>query len=80
MTTVEPSPAGESVGPSPKKSGHLTLTEIAQLVAQAIVDQHQHLTETNKTWVYATDRDELVDFHAHQSVNANPPNNLGNEH
>ncbi len=85
MTKVGPLTAGESSrlsagnsrGKSPEKSGHLTLTEIAQVLAQTIVNQHQELTRANELWVYATDRDELLDFHGHQSVNANPSNNLG---
>lgn len=80
MTTVDPSPAGDYVGRPPKKSGHLTLTEIAQLVARAIVEQHHERAQANAQWVYATDRDELVDFSAHQSVNANPSNHSGTEH
>jgi 4-aminobutyrate aminotransferase-like enzyme len=47
----------------------------AQLIAQAVVDQHQSLTQAHSSWVYATDRDKFLDFHAHQSVNTNPSNN-----
>jgi hypothetical protein len=58
-----------------EKSGYLSLEQIAHLIAQAVVDQHQSLTQANSSWVYATDRDKFLDFHAHQSVNTNPSNN-----
>jgi hypothetical protein len=40
------------------------------------VDQHQSLTQANSSWVYATDRDKFLDFHAYQSVNANPSTHM----
>ena len=58
-----------------EKSGYLSLAQIAHLIAQAVVDQHQSLTQANSSWVYATDRDKFLDFHAHQSVNTNPSDN-----
>jgi 4-aminobutyrate aminotransferase-like enzyme len=58
-----------------EKSGYLSLAQIAHLIAQAVVDQHQSLTQAHSSWVYATDRDKFLDFHAHQSVNTNPSNN-----
>ena len=62
-------------GNSAEKSGYLSLAQIAHLIAQAVVDQHQSLTQANSSWVYATDRDKFLDFHAYQSVNTNPSNN-----
>ncbi|WP_312261088.1 hypothetical protein [Limnohabitans sp.] len=58
-----------------EKSGYLSLEQIAHLIAQAVVDQHQALKEANSSWIYATDRDKFLDFHAHQSVNTNPSDN-----
>ena len=58
-----------------EKSGYLSLVQIASLIAQAVVDQHHALKQANSSWVYATDRDKFLDFHAHQSVNTNPSNN-----
>ncbi len=63
-------------GNSAEKSGYLCLTQIAQLIAQAVVDRHQALTQANSSWVYATDRDKFLDFHAYQSVNANPSTHM----
>lgn len=59
-----------------EKSGYLSLAQIAHLIAQAVVDQHQSLTQVNSSWVYATDRDKFLDFHAYQSVNANPSTHM----
>lgn len=59
-----------------EKSGYLSLAQIAHLIAQAVVDQHQSLTQANSSWVYATDRDKFLDFHAYQSVNANPSTHM----
>jgi hypothetical protein len=67
-TTTKGSPA--------EKSGYLSLTQIAHLIAQAVVDKHQSLTQANSSWVYATDRDKFLDFHAYQSVNANPSTHM----
>lgn len=63
-------------GQPPEKSGYLSLAQIAHLMAQAVVSQHQDLALAHRSWVYATDRDEFLDFHAHQSVNENPSNSL----
>ena len=62
-----------------EKSGYLTLPEIAQLIAQATVSQHQELAMAHRSQVYATDRDEFLDLHANQSVNTNPSINLGKQ-
>ena len=59
-----------------EKSGYISLAQIAQLIAQAVVDRHQSLTQVNSSWVYATDRDKFLDFHAYQSVNANPSTHM----
>ena len=59
-----------------EKSGYLSLSQIAHLIAHAVVDQHQALTQAHSSWVYATDRDKFLDFHAYQSVNANPSTHL----
>ncbi len=58
-----------------EKSGYLTLPQIAHLIAQATVSQHQEFVIAHRSRVYATDRDVFLDFHAHQSVNTNPSNN-----
>ena len=62
-----------------EKSGYLTLREIAHLIAQAMVSQHQELAMTHRSQVYATDRDEFLDLHANQSVNTNPSINSGKQ-
>ena len=62
-----------------EKSGYLTLLEIAHLIAQATVSQHQELAMAHRSQVYATDRDEFLDLHANQSVNTNPSINLGKQ-
>jgi hypothetical protein len=58
-------------GTSREKSGFLTLSEIAQLVAQAVLSLHQDKATAHSSWVYATDRDKFLDLHAYQSVNTN---------
>jgi hypothetical protein len=55
-----------------EKSGFLSLSQISELMTQGAVSQHQMLSETHSSQVYATDLDEFVDFHAWQSVNVNP--------
>ena len=60
-----------------KKSGHLSITQIAHLIAQSVVEQHQEIGLANRSWVYATDQDKFLDFHAYQSVNANPATEQG---
>lgn len=62
-----------------EKNGYLTLPEIAQLIAQATVSQRQELAMAHSSQIYATDRDEFLDLHAHQSVNTNPSINLGTQ-
>ena len=62
-----------------EKSGYLTLREIAHLIAQAMVSQHQELAMAHRSQVYATDRDDFLDLHANQSVNTNPSINLGKQ-
>ena len=62
-----------------EKSGYLTLREIAHLIAQAMVSQHQELAMAHRSQVYATDRDEFLDLHANQSVNTNRSINLGKQ-
>ena len=62
-----------------EKSGYLTRLEIAHLIAQATVSQHQELAVAHRSQVYATDRDEFLDLHANQSVNTNPSINLGKQ-
>ncbi|MGV1045135.1 hypothetical protein [Limnohabitans sp.] len=62
-----------------EKSGYLTLREIAHLIAQALVSQHQELAMAHRSQVYATDRDEFLDLYANQSVNTNPSINSGKQ-
>ena len=62
-----------------EKSGYLTLREIAHLIAQALVSQHQELAMAHRSQVYATDRDEFLDLLANQSVNTNPSINSGKQ-
>ena len=61
----------------PEKSGYLSLQQISNLVAHGAVSQHALLTKANNSRLYATDRDEFVDFHAWQSVNTNPSTEQG---
>ncbi len=56
---------------------HLGLVEVAKLVAHAAVMTKDDLSEASKSQIYATDRDEFLDFHAEQSVNTNPSTNQG---
>ena len=60
-----------------EKSGFLSLSQISELMALAAVSQHQMLSETHSSQLYATDLDEFVDFHALQSVNVNPSTEQG---
>ena len=62
-----------------EKSGYLTLSEIAHLIAQATVRHQKELAMAHCSLIYATDRDEFLDLHAHQSVNTNPSINLGKQ-
>ncbi len=71
QTALSSTPA---TSPHPEKSGLLTLPQIAQLIAQAIEQERQDLVQAHSSHLYATDRDEFLDLHAHQSVNANPAN------
>ena len=65
------------LGKRSEKSGHLSLEQISELMAKGALSQHQKLTEIHSSQVYATDLDEFVDFHAWQSVNANPSTEQG---
>ena len=60
-----------------ERSAHLSLSQIAQLMAQAALDSREELRRVNASHLYATDRDEFVDSCAWQSVNANPPTDKG---
>jgi hypothetical protein len=75
LQTVTARTANEPI----EKSGYLTLREIAHLIAQAMVSQHQELAMAHRSKVYATDRDEFLDLHANQSVNTNPSINSGKQ-
>jgi hypothetical protein len=61
----------------PEKCGYLSLQQISNLMAHGAVSQHALLTKANNSRLYATDRDEFVDFHAWQSVNTNPSTEQG---
>jgi len=61
----------------PEKSGYLSLQQISKQMAQGAVIQQALLTKANNSRLYATDRDEFVDFHAWQSVNTNPSTEQG---
>jgi hypothetical protein len=61
----------------PEKSGYLSLQQISNLMAHGAVSQHALLTKANNSRLYATDRDEFVDFHAWQSVNTKPSTEQG---
>ncbi len=65
------------LGKRSEKSGYLSLEQISELMAKGALSQHQKLTETHSSQVYATDLDEFVDFHAWQSVNVNPSTEQG---
>ncbi len=60
-----------------EKSGYLSLHQISNLMARGAVSQHELLVQANNSQVYATDRDEFVDFHTWQSVNTNPSTKQG---
>ncbi len=70
--TATLNPSTSLLGNRSEKSGFLSLSQISELMAQGAVSQHQMLSETHSSQVYATDLDEFVDFHAWQSVNVNP--------
>lgn len=63
------------------KTSYLAINQIADLIAQAVVNEHQLLKSASSSQIYATDRDEfldkLLDFTAHQSVNTNPSTHIG---
>ena len=65
-------PSTNHLGKRSEKSGFLSLSQISELMAKGALSQHQQLTETHSSQVYATELDEFVDFHAWQSVNVNP--------
>jgi hypothetical protein len=60
-----------------EKSKYMTLNQISELMAHAAVMTKNDLSEVSKSQIYATDRDEFLDFNAHQSVNTNPSTNKG---
>ena len=70
-------PSTNRLGKRSEKSGFLSLSQISELMALAAVSQHQMLSETHGSQVYATDLDEFMDFHAWQSVNVNPSTEQG---
>ena len=70
-------PSTSHLGKRHEKSGFLSLSQITELMAQGAVSQHQLLSETHSSQLYATDLDEFVDFHAWQSVNVNPSTEQG---
>ena len=70
--TATLNPSTSHLGKRSEKSGFLSLSHISELMAQGVVSQHQMLSQTHSSQVYATDLDEFVDFHAWQSVNVNP--------
>jgi hypothetical protein len=72
QTTTFSPPAKRS-----QKSGYLTIPQIASLIAQAVISHRQDLVRACSSQVYATDQDEFLDFHGHQSVNENPSHNHG---
>jgi hypothetical protein len=61
----------------PEKSKHLTLDKVTELIAHAAVMTKNDLEQASKSQFYATDRDEFLDFSAHQSVNTNASTNTG---
>ena len=48
----------------PEKSKHLTLDKVTELIAHAAVMTKNDLEQASKSQIYATDRDEFLDFHA----------------
>ena len=70
-------PSISPTGKRSEKSGHLSLAQIIELMAQGALNQHKKLTEANSSLVYATDIDEFVDLNAWQSVNVNPSTKQG---
>lgn len=74
---VHLNPSTSPLGKRSEKSGYLCLEQISELMAKGALSQHQKLTEIHSSKVYATDLDEFVDFHAWQSVNANPSTEQG---
>ena len=75
--TQPQNPSIKALGKQSEKTGYLSLHQIGDLVARGVVSQHELLTKANNSQVYATDRDEFVDFHAWQSVNTNPSTEQG---
>ena len=74
---VHLNPSTSHLGKRSEKSGFLSLSQISELMAQGVVSQHQMLSQTHSSQVYATDLDEFVDLHAWQSVNVNPSTEQG---
>ena len=75
--TQPQNPSIKALGKQSEKSGYLSLHQISHLMAHGAVSQHELLAQANNSQVYATDRDEFVDFHAWQSVNTNPSTEQG---
>ena len=74
---VHLNPSTSPLGKRSEKSSYLSLEQISELMAKGALSQHQQLTETHSSQVYATDLDEFVDLHAWQSVNVNPSTQQG---
>lgn len=55
-----------------QKRRYMTLAKISELIAHAALMTRNDLIEATKSQIYVTDRDELLDLSAHQSVNTNP--------
>lgn len=70
-------PSTSHLGKRTEKSGFLSLSQISELMAQGVVSQHQILSQTHSSQVYATDLNEFLDLHAWQSVNVNPSKEQG---
>ena len=60
--TAPLNPSTSHLGKRSEKSGFLSLSQISELMAQGAVSQHQLLSETHSSQVYATDLDEFVDL------------------
>ena len=75
--TEPQTPSPKAIVTRSEKSGYLSLHQISHLMAHGAVSQHELLAQANNSQVYATDRDEFVDFYAWQSVNTNPSTEQG---
>lgn len=65
-------------GKRPEKSAYLTLNQISERIAQALVTQRRQTAIAHSSRVYATDQDEFLDIVGQQSVNENPSQPTGN--